>query len=155
MKLLKYIAASALAVAPIAVQAESIVAGDGKSIANFFENEGASVELSEDNVGDPFLEVEHYGTDFSIYFYGCTGGTDCDSIQFFSGYRTEGAVRIVKANEWNADNQYSRAYISDSGSARIEHDVYLGRNGMHPDDFATLVSKWASRLREFDEFIDW
>lgn len=149
------IAAAVLATAPAAVFANDIVAQGPDSIARFFRDEGASVEVTEDNVGDPKLRVEYYGTDFVIYYYGCDNGRNCDSIQFFSGYKTEGSVRIARVNEWNADNRFARAYISDSGSARIEHDVYLGRNGMTADDFASMVSRWTGQVQDFEEFIDW
>ncbi len=154
MNLLKTLGAAALMAMPAMASAE-IVAESADSIVAYFEAEGASVESTIDNVGDPKLTVDFYGTEFTIYFYGCDDGKNCDSIQFFSGYQTEGSVRIARANEWNADNRFVRAYISDSGSARIEHDVFLGRNGLSADDFAGLVSRWAGQVRDFEEFIDW
>lgn len=155
MTVKKVIAAAALAALPASAHAYEIVASSSDSIARFFRDEGASVEVTEDNVGDPKLRVEYYGTDFVVYFYGCEDNRNCDSVQFFSGYQTEGAVRIARANEWNAENRFSRAYISDSGSARIEHDVFLGRNGMTADDFASLVSRWTGQVNDFEAFIDW
>ena len=155
MKFIQVIAAAALAAAPASAFAAEIVASGPDSVAGFFREEGASVEVTEDNVGDPKLRVEYYGTEFVIYYYGCSDNRDCDSIQFFSGYKTEGAVRVAKINDWNADNRFARAYISESGSARIEHDVYLGQRGMDPDDFASLVSTWPGQVRDFEEYIDW
>ena len=75
-------------------QAEAIVAKDGTSIANYFLGEGLEPELTRDDVDDPLIHIDFYGSEFSIYFYGCTDGRECTLIQFFSGYRTDGSVRI-------------------------------------------------------------
>jgi len=135
--------------------AQQIVATDATSIADFFTDEGATPTVEVDNVGDPKISVEYYGAEFTIYFYGCDDGKDCDAIQFFSGYRTEGSVRLSKVNDWNADKRYAIAYISDSGSTRIEQDIFLGREGMHPDDFAKVLGIWVGQMRDFEEHIDW
>jgi len=155
MKIITKLAAAAVVCAPSLVSAEMLVATNPDTLVQFFVEEGADVESTVDNAGDPKLKVEYYGSDFVLYFYDCTDNSDCKSIQFFSGYKTEGSVRKSKVNEWNAENRYSRAYISDSGSARIEHDLYLGNAGIDADDFAALVSKWTSAQGEFEEFIDW
>lgn len=140
---------------PIAAQAEPVFATDGDSLYRFFENEGAEVEATTDNVGDPKLRVTYYGSDFSVYYYGCDNNTDCNAVQFFSGYQTEGSVRLAKINEWNTENRFARAYISNEGSARIEMDIYLGRDGVSADDFAQQVSLWARAMKDFETFIDW
>lgn len=155
MNMLKALAASAVFMMPVAAAAENVVAKTGDSVAKFFKDEGASVEVTTDSVGDPNLKVEYYGSDFSVYYYGCSDNTNCDAIQFFSGYQTDGSVRLVKANEWNTENRFTRAYISDEGAARIEMDVFLGEDGMTPDDFAKTVSIWTRAMQDFEEFIDW
>ncbi|KIC12435.1 hypothetical protein RA19_02060 [Leisingera sp. ANG-M1] len=155
MNKLKAIAAAAALVMPVAAAAQNVVAKTGDSVANFFKDEGAQVEVTTDSVGDPNLKVEYYGNDFSVYYYGCDNNTNCDAIQFFSGYQTDGGVRISKINEWNRENRFARGYISEEGSARIEMDVFLGKEGMNPDDFAQAVGFWTRRMTEFEEFIGW
>jgi len=135
--------------------AQQIVATDAESVMEFFRGEGFEPTVEIDNVGDPLVTVDYYGSEFSVYYYGCEDGNNCDAIQFFSGYRTEGSVRLAMINEWNTDNRFARAYISDSGSARIEHDVYLGQSGMTSDDFAGLLGRWTRAVKNFEEFIDW
>lgn len=155
MKLTKLIAVAALMVSPVAVQAQNLVAKNAKSVERFFQNEGAEIESTVDNVGDPKLDVTYYGNEFSVYYYGCDDNTNCNAIQFFSGYKTEGSVRLSKINTWNAENRYARAYVSDSGSARIEMDIYMGDDGVSPDDFASMVSLWSRSMNEFEDLIDW
>ncbi|MEK0164448.1 YbjN domain-containing protein [Phaeobacter sp. A36a-5a] len=155
MKFLSLLTAAALVAIPDLGHAENILAKDATTLANFFETEGVDFEVTTDDVGDPKLKVDYYGNDFSIYFYGCENNRNCDAIQFFSGYQTDGGVRVAKINEWNTENRFGRAYISDEGSARVELDVYLGKSGMNPDDFAELLSYWSRIIQEFEEFIDW
>ncbi|MBY6057671.1 YbjN domain-containing protein [Leisingera daeponensis] len=155
MYTLKAIAAAAVLVMPAAAMAENVVAKTGDSVANFFKDEGAEVEMTTDSVGDPNLKVEYYGNDFSVYYYGCDNNTDCEAIQFFSGYQTDGSVRLSKINEWNTNNRFARAYVSEEGSARIEMDLLLGDDGMTPDDFADAVGIWNRAVQDFEEFIGW
>ncbi|MEW2912552.1 YbjN domain-containing protein [Leisingera sp. JC11] len=155
MNMLKTFAAAAALMVPAAAMAENVVAKTGDSVANFFKDEGANVEVTTDSVGDPNLKVEYYGNDFSVYYYGCDNNTNCEAIQFFSGYQTDGSVRLSKINEWNTNNRFARAYVSAEGSARIEMDVLLGNKGMSPDDFADAVGIWNRAVQDFEEFIDW
>ncbi|KIC35038.1 YbjN domain-containing protein [Leisingera sp. ANG-M7] len=155
MNMLKAIAAAAVLMTPAAAMASNVVAKTGESVANFFKDEGAKVEVTTDSVGDPNLKVEYYGNDFSVYYYGCSDNTNCEAIQFFSGYQTDGSVRLSKINEWNTNNRFARAYVSEEGSARIEMDVLLGDDGMTPDDFADAVGLWNRAMQDFEEFIDW
>ncbi|WP_259971523.1 YbjN domain-containing protein [Leisingera caerulea] len=155
MNIIKAIAACAALMLPGAAAAQNVVATTGDSVADFFKDEGATVELTTDSVGDPNVKVEYYGNDFSVYYYGCDNNTNCNAIQFFSGYQTDGSVRLAKINEWNNENRFARGYISEEGSARIEIDVFLGDDGMSPDDFAQAVSLWTRAMQDFETFIDW
>ncbi|UWQ33100.1 YbjN domain-containing protein [Leisingera sp. M527] len=155
MNMLKAIAASVVLMIPVAAAAQNVVAKTGDSVAGFFKDEGAKVEVTTDSVGDPNLKVEYYGNDFSVYYYGCDNNTNCEAIQFFSGYQTDGSVRLSKINEWNNENRFARGYVSEEGSARIEMDVFLGKKGMSPDDFAEAVGIWNRAMLDFETFIDW
>ncbi|MBY6137426.1 YbjN domain-containing protein [Leisingera sp. XS_AS12] len=155
MNMLKSIAAGVVLMMPVAAAAENIVAKTGESVAAFFRDEGATVEVTTDSVGDPNLKVEYYGNDFSVYYYGCDNNINCDAVQFFSGYQTDGSVRLAKINQWNSENRFVRGYVSEEGAARIEMDVLLAEDGMSPDDFALAVSIWTRAMQDFEEFIGW
>ena len=155
MNMLKAIAAAAVFLMPVAAAAQTVVAKTGDSVAGFFRDEGATVDLTSDSVGDPNLKVDYYGNQFSVYYYGCDNNTNCDAIQFFSGYQTDGGVRLAKINQWNTENRFVRGYVSQEGSARIEMDVLLADDGMSSDDFAKAVSIWTRAMQDFEEFIDW
>ena len=65
-----------------AAQADNVVADDGASLASYFSEEGIEFDQTKDDVGDPKFKVNYYGTDFSIFFYGCEDGRKCNAIQF-------------------------------------------------------------------------
>lgn len=155
MSIYRFILLAAFLIAPGVASAEQVVAKDATSIANFFLGEGIEPTIEVDSVGDPKISVDFYGTDFVIYYYGCNDGADCDSIQLYSGYRTDGSVRLAAVNQWNADNRFGLAYVSDKGHARLELDVYLGNDGMSGDDFAKMISRWVRSVNEFETFIEW
>ena len=155
MHFAKSLAAVTFALCPLAAMADNVYSTDAGSIARFFEDEGAKVEATTDNVGDPKLRVDYYGSEFSVYYYGCEDNRNCDAVQFFSGYQTDGSVRLSTINEWNMQNRFARSYVSEEGSARIEMDIFMGRDGVSANDFARQVSMWSRAMKDFEEFIGW
>lgn len=154
MKLANLIAAATLAITPLAGQAETLTARTASSIEGFFLEEGAEIELLEDNVGDPQLNVTYYGSEFTVFYYGCANGEDCDSIQFYSGYAMGGSVRLKTINAFNAEKRWVRAYVAEDGAAKLEMDVFLGKDGVSADDFATMVSLWSRLMADFEGVIE-
>ncbi|MDH5797576.1 MAG: YbjN domain-containing protein [Paracoccaceae bacterium] len=149
--------ATALAATLIAAPAfgQNLVASDPEGIRNYLMEEGIPAKLTVDNVGDPLIEVRYFGTEFSIYFYGCTQNTDCTSIQYFSGYASDGAVSLEAINSWNENQRFARGYVTEEGAARIEYDIFLGETGLTTADFDTALSVWTRNLSEFEDFIGW
>lgn len=148
--------AAALACAASGALAQDrIVAKDPGLILAYFEGEGYPSTLETDGQGDPLIQVKYFGTSFSVYFWGCEDNTDCQSIQFYSGYRTEGSVDLEMINMWNTDFRYARGYLTEEGATRIEYDVYLGEDGVTRSDFDGIVETWSRGLRRFEEYIDW
>lgn len=135
--------------------AQNITASNPQSIMDFFFAEGIPAQLGTDNVDDPKIDVRYYGTKFAIYFYGCNENTNCTAIQFFSGYATDGDVSLDQVNTWNTERRYARAYISESGSARIEYDIFTGNDGVTQADFSDVFTLWTQSIENFEEHIGW
>jgi len=154
MKILLVTAALSLATFAASAAAQQIIASDPEGIKDWIASEGIVVKAETDSAGDPKLRVRYYGTSFSVYFYGCENNRDCDSIQFFAGYKTDD-VSLAQVNEWNAEFLYTRAYLSDSNSARIEFDVFLGHDGMSKRDFEDVFELWLGSVEDFEKHIDW
>ena len=149
------VAAVALLLPAVAAADHTLVASDPEGMKSFFTDQGIATKLETDDYGDPLLSIRYYDTSFSVYFYGCDNGADCRSVQFTSGYRTNGSVSEAGMNSWNREKRYVRAYVSDRGGAQLEYDVYLGADGMSPTDFGQVLSTWTDFQSEFEDFIDW
>ena len=92
-----------------AVAAENIVASDPQVLLSYFFDQGIPAKLTIDDYGDPKIDARYFGTNFNIYYYGCSGGENCRAIQFFSGYRTDGRISLEQINSWNTTERYARA----------------------------------------------
>ena len=129
------------------------MAKTGDSVANFFKDEGAKVEVTTDSVGDPNLKVDYYGNDFSVYYVGFTAATTTPTATRSSSspaIRQTAACACPRSTNGTTNNRFARAYVSEEGSARIEMDVLLGNDGMSPDDFALAVGIWNRALQDFE-----
>ncbi|MGR3344276.1 MAG: YbjN domain-containing protein [Paracoccaceae bacterium] len=147
--------AAVVSVLGSAISAGNIVASDPEVLLTYFFEQGIPAKLTVDDYGDPKIDARYFGTNFKIYYYGCTGGENCRSIQFFSGYQTDGRISLEQINSWNTTERYARAYLSENLSARIEYDVQLGSTGMTEEDFDSVFSLWTRSVENFEEFIDW
>ena len=147
--------AGAMALLAGGANANGLKASNPDGIMEFLKLEGISARLTEDDYGDPNIKNRYYDTNFSIYFYGCSDGKNCSSVQFYSGYKTEGSYTQEQANEWNQRKRFAKAYVSSKGSARIEMDIYMGDGGISEDDFSEMFSIWTRRVSDFEEDIDW
>ncbi len=134
---------------------QNISAANPQAMFDYLRAEGIDASLGKDDYGDPNIRITYYDTNFSIYFYGCKDGAKCKSIQFYSGYRTEGEWTSDDANAWNQDRRFSKAYVSDNGNARLEYDVYTGVAGLQVREFADIFTNWTHSLSDFEAAIGW
>ncbi len=136
--------------------AGSIVASDPVALQAYFLNEGVPMKLTEDEQGDPLLQGRYYGTRFSIYFFGCTGGKECTSIQYHAGYGLDGPVPLDILDGWNRDYRYARAYRDGASDAAVhlEYDVFLGEKGLDEADFAETFTIWTGLIEDFEKLLE-
>lgn len=133
-----------------------VSAADPQTFVTFFGDNGYPAKLTEDSAGDPLIEFRIHGERFDLFFYDCDNNTDCQAVQFYSGYRVEGSVDLETINTWNAERRFVRAYLTEDGeAARIELDVATSAHGLHSEDFLELVQLWEESAELFEERIDW
>lgn len=154
--LARHAAALALAAGGIAAAtpsaAQSVVASNPSSLVNALQNAGYKAVLGRDATGDPKISSAGGGTNFSIYFYGCTDGTACTSIQFSAGYVVNPKLSLTRINEWNATTRFAQAYLDKENDPIIQFDVVLPRP-MSAELFAATVERWVSITSRFKTFI--
>jgi len=139
-----------------AAQAENLLASNPQSFMDFFFEKGHPAQLSEDGVGDPYIEFRYDGTVMPLWFYGCEDNANCQSVQFYAAYGLEEPIALDRLNEWNGEERrYARAYVIEEGTLRLEMDVFTGADGITTRDFGSLLDIWIDRVVQFEDFIDW
>lgn len=151
MKLRHLAALVALAIGG-AAQAEAVSATNPQSVATAMQNAGYKATLTKDNTGDPLINSSSGGSNFSVFFFGCTKNVDCRTIQFFAGY-TDRKPTLSQMNDWNSKKRFARGYIADSGAARVEMDVDLDDGGMSTKLFEDNLEFWVSIMAAFEKHI--
>jgi Putative bacterial sensory transduction regulator len=136
--------------------ADNVRASEPQSFIDFFFDAGYPAQLSEDGVGDPFIEFRYQGTVLPLWFYDCVENAGCQSVQFYFAYRLDEPTPFEALNDWNGEERrFTRAYRVDDGTVRLEMDVFTGADGLSRADFDSLLGLWLDRLTEFEDFIGW
>jgi Putative bacterial sensory transduction regulator len=151
MKIRHLAAIAALALGG-AAHAQMVSATNPQGIVAALQNAGYKASLSKDSGGDPMIESTSSGSKFSIFFFGCTKNSDCRTIQFFAGY-SDRKPSLSQMNDWNSKKRFARAYIADSGNARIEMDVDLDDGGMSAKLFEDNLEFWVAVMAAFEKHI--
>jgi len=154
-QMIRAIAASALVAMLGLMPAQAQVMADPDVVASFLETYGLKVTHDTDDAGDPMLSSRIEGTYFDVFFYGCTNGKGCTSIEFSAKFETKGEVKLYTINEWNKNGRFARAYLGDDGSANVEYDVNLDFDGVGGKNFDDTIDVWRTVLEDFRKQINW
>ncbi len=135
-----------------AAKAQMVSGQNPQSVVSALQNAGYKAELAKDATGDPMIRSSSGGTNFAIFFFGCTKNVQCATIHFFAGY-TDKKPTLSLMNDWNSKKRFGRAYIADSGAARIEMDVDLDDGGMSAKLFEDNIEFWVVTMSAFEKHI--
>lgn len=133
-------------------QAQMVSGQNPQSVVNALQTAGYKAELTKDGTGDPLIKSSSGGSSFAVFFFGCTKNVQCATIQFFAGY-TEKKPTLSLMNDWNSKKRFGRAYVADSGAARIEMDVDLDDGGMSAKLFEDNIEFWVITMSAFEKHI--
>jgi len=152
--LIRSCAALALSTMAPPAFAAPVTATNPQSVAKVLQDAGYRAEMSKDDSGDPMIKSTSSGTNFLVLFYGCKNNANCATVQFFAGYTDPKNGSLAALNEWNAKNRFGRAYLTDSGSARLEMDVDLDDGGMSALLFQDNLEFWVAIMASFEKHIN-
>ena len=138
--------------APLPVTAQTLVdATDLDSILAIAKDYGTA-ELEKDSTGDPMVSGTIGPTQYAVFFYGCTDGADCTTIQFMSSYVNTGSVDSELINTWNAEKRFGKAFLDDEGDPVIEMNVNLW-SGVSENNLNDTFDWWRVVIESFEEYI--
>jgi type 1 fimbria pilin len=129
-------------------------ATNAQAIAELLQQEGYRAAVGIDNVGDPKIDSSAAGVDFTIYFYGCDNGQNCQSLQFSSGYDLERGTSFQAMNDWNSTQRFGYAYLDNESDPFVNMDVNMSY-GISPDNLRDTLAVWEQVLSDFHTHIDW
>lgn len=129
-------------------------ASDPDGLADAMRDHGYRAELTTDGQGDPRIKSATAGINFSVYFYGCTDGRECDAIQFSAGFDLETGSDAPAMNDWNKRKRFGKAYIDDENDPYLEMDLNF-EGGMTRDNFRDNLVLWDSLVGDFKTHINW
>lgn len=129
-------------------------AANPESIAAEMQKLGYRAEMTQDGVGDPKINSAAGGSKFQVYFYGCTDGRDCSSIQFVSAFDMPNGLDLSVVNDWNRDHRYSAAHLDSERDPVISMDVAM-HGGLPTSLFAKNLAIWEEIIPQFKQQIGW
>jgi hypothetical protein len=143
-----------VAAPPVTTAAGLVDATSPQAIASLLQGAGYRAEVTVDNVKDPLIKSSAAGVDFSIYFYGCENNTNCQSIQFSSGYDLDRGSSFQAMNDWNAAQRFGYAYLDNESDPFVNMDINMA-SGISSDNFLDSLQLWEQVLSDFQTHIDW
>ncbi|MEX6504797.1 YbjN domain-containing protein [Jiella sp. M17.18] len=103
-------------------------------------------ELTKVESGDPVIIGSINGTDYQLFFLGCTKHADCKILDFYAIWNQRD-VALDTINDWNASQPFNKAYLSDDGLPVVELD--LSTVGLTSAALADTFDRWTIALAQF------
>lgn len=150
--------ATALASAPAAAAdcpSALICASNPAGVVASLQAQGFKAALGRsDNTGNPKITSAAAGYDYTIFFYGCDKGENCNSLGFSVTFSDDGTNSTQLANEWNKDKRFSVMSFDESDkSLMMTYDVSTV-GGLTQVNFADVVDWWQTMLGQARVFFD-
>jgi len=153
MKIQWLLLAAVIGAWSIPAHGQMVKAQDPDSVVRALKSAGYEAEVGADKDGSPTVTSTASGSRFMIFFYNCTGGKSCATVQFFASYEVKPAVTLDKINQWNREQRFGRAYLDKDGDPVVEMDLDLDDGGVSTPLFKDNVEFWVSVLGRFETFI--
>lgn len=108
-----------------------------------------SATLEKDKSGDPKIVCKIEDIKFGIYFYGCSGGKNCNAIQFAAGWSGQ-EITLAAINKWNTEKRLSRAFLDSDNDPILKMDINLDY-GVTRQNLEDSFEIWEKTLGAFEE----
>jgi hypothetical protein len=137
-----------------AAQVASISASDPESVVAAIRAFGHKAKLSTDSEGQPQVDVEREGINYTVYFYSCENESGCLDLQFYSGFNVDQPMTAEWANDWNLQWIVGRAEVTQEGDPAISYFVTT-QGGLSSESFEGVMQVWDMSLTQFIQDIGW
>lgn len=143
-----FLAAAGLLAPAAAGHAEDLLKSADPDLVLELAKGFGSAEIDKDEDGDPVVHGRIQGIKYVIYFYDCTKGENCRSIQFATGYTDP--FTAEQANAWNTEYRWVRAYEHDGSNFRMDVDFSGGITRANLED---QMATWDSLIPKIKKLV--
>jgi hypothetical protein len=135
--------------APVAAQdfVDGASTGEILEIAKIYGDANAGTQSN----GNPKIAGVIAGIPYQLYFMNCTDGTNCEDVQFYSGF-LDVKPDLETINAWNRDKRFGKAYLDSDLDAVIEWDVNL-EHGLTRENMDAAFSLWWLLLDQYTTYV--
>ena len=131
-----------------------ICASNPQGLADTLRTLGYRADLGKSEAsGNPKISSAASGYNYTIYFYGCENGANCNSIGFMATFDKDKRNSAELANDWNRDKRFSTmSFDPNDGTITLSYDVTT-IGGISQVNFADVISWWEAMLGQIHGFL--
>ncbi|MCP2040905.1 hypothetical protein L1281_001495 [Neisseria sp. HSC-16F19] len=111
-----------------------------------------SAELVTDSDGDPRINAQAEETRYTVFFYDCTAGKQCRSVQFSASWKQPQAPSAETLNRWNRDKRFGQAYLDAEQDPTLAWDINLA-HGISAANWQDTVATWIDTMGQYSTFL--
>jgi len=134
--------------------AQTVDPASPQTVVDALQTMGYRARLDTDSNGDPRIRTAIDGSDYSIWFYGCSENQDCDSLNLSSGWDLSNGTSFEVVNSWNRTKLIGRAYLDNESDPFLDYFIQA-EGGLPYDLFEDVIQGWGTAVSEFKKAIDW
>jgi hypothetical protein len=128
--------------------ATEVFASKPKTVVTSIQALGYTATIIREDDG-PRIDSTIAKLNYSIFFYGCSdSGDDCQVLEFNSSFTPDRPATPDDIANWNRDNLFGTAYLTDEGVASISYTVTTA-GGLTTENFADVIARWEITLDSF------
>lgn len=131
-----------------------MTAANPVGMASAMRDNGYTVEMDTDTVGDPRIKTDLNGWESFILFYGCDEEThgDCDSIQFSTGFDRTTPMEPDRALAIAYKYRFLAVSLDDEGDPYLKWDIITDK-GIPQTVFLHSLKRYSEVLDSAAEII--
>ena len=123
-------------------------------VAEVMQKKGVRAEISNESTEDGAVRIRSGldGTNFFVRFFDCKPDGRCVAVQFVAAFDLPNGTTFQRANLWNSENRFGRAYLDDEMDPFVAVDADFER-GATTEAIANEFEVWAAVMTRFKQFV--
>lgn len=129
-------------------------ASDPAMVARYLNQLGYRAKLGKDSEGDPKVETGLGGYKVGLYFYGCTKGAGCTSMQLQTAIGADYKLTLPQVNEFNRKYRFVNLSLDSDSDPSLSYDLPSAASGISGDAFQQAVEIFEEQIARVSRMLD-